>query len=136
MNFEEMLNKAYEQLDKTKVEENKLVIPEPFIDMQPRKTIWRNTKDFLMVVNRHPDHFLKYLKNQKYDADWLSESKSHGILIKKRIKKGDINRLIVRYMDNYVVCPSCKSINTFITRNKEFRIDNFKCNNCGFNKSV
>ena len=132
-----MLNNVYDKLNEDKSNYDKLVIPKPELNTQNRKTIWKNVKDFLIVIKRPPEHFLYFLNNELDNiAEWLTESKSKGILLKKKINIKDISRLIKRYIEKYVICKSCKITDTIIRKDKNYRLYILICNNCGTNYSV
>ena len=94
--------------------------------------IWKNVKEFLKISKRPPDHFLGFLRKESiYTINWQSESKSDGLILNQKKIKNDflIDKMKI-YLKDYVICKSCKSINTYIEKDKQLRKYNFICVNC------
>jgi translation initiation factor 2 beta subunit (eIF-2beta)/eIF-5 len=138
--FEFMVNESYDILaqmtDNTK-QTNKLVLPTMDIEICPTKLHWKNVTNYLEIINRHPDHFMEFLKRElpNKQIGWYSSNKSEGLLVHAlRQKKNEIATLAIKYANNYVLCPCCKKYNSELNRDSETKKYEFKCNECGFNK--
>lgn len=128
--FEIMVNEVYEHLN-VQSKGEMLVLPKLVVVTNTTRLHWKNVKEYMKVVKRHPDHFLKFLRNELpgKSINWYSSSKSEGLIFMgKHQKQQYIGNLIKKYIDNYVICPSCKLADT--NMNKE----EFQCNDCGFKK--
>lgn len=138
-NFIDMVNEAYEILDNisnTTQIENDLILPKLITEISPAKLYWKNIVNYLNILNRSPDHFYIFLKNElcNNDINWYSENKEDGIIIHgKYLKNIVIIELIKKYINMYVICDSCKkkytTLNKITTKKYEF-----KCLNCGMSK--
>jgi translation initiation factor 2 subunit 2 len=129
--FDEMLVELYNNLDQSN-EVFKISLPEPIIIKNGSNFIWKNVKDFLRITKRPPDHFVSFLKKESNCViNWISESKSDGLTFSQKKLKNDflIDHMKI-YLKEYVICKSCKSINTYIQRDKQLRKYNFICINC------
>ncbi len=125
-----MLDKIYNNMDQNK-NVDKFILPDPELIKNGNNIHWKNVKDFLKLVKRQPDHFLNYLGSQlSCKVNWISESKSHGLIIYKKIKSPQIIDIMKNYLVNYVICKSCKSSNTYLEKDKTIRTYNFICTNC------
>lgn len=135
MKFEEMVDEAYEYLDM----ESKgctLILPTIIADIGTTRLHWKNSQDFLRVINRNSEHFMDFLKKQvtNKEISWYSGNKSDGILIHGRNQRvSHVNDLIFKYINIYVTCPSCKKNDTIMTKNNS-RKYKFECIDCGMNK--
>lgn len=127
MNFDEMLNSVYCKLGMTT--KTKLTLQAPELSITTTNTYWKNVKAFLKTINRSPEHFVDFLKKD-LDVNWLSSSKSDGLVIIGKIKKDKIMRLMQQYMRQFVVCKTCNSGNSIMKFNNTIRKYDFTCNDC------
>ena len=126
--FESMLDDVYSQLGEK--QKTKLKIPQPVLNITTTNTYWKNVKELLKIIKRHPDQFMDYLKAELGDVNWMSSSKSDGIVIIGKIKKNKIMRLIQEYMNKYVVCKSCKSNCSKLKFDNTIKKYKFICRDC------
>ena len=129
MNFESMLDSVYKDLEKTFVNK-KLVVAKPEIIISSTNTYWKNIKKILKQINRDPDHFLIYLNNEINNVNWLTNSKSDGLVIIGKYKKDKINNLLKKYITTYVICSSCNTSYSYLIKDKTIKKYKFICNNC------
>lgn len=128
--FEIMLDDLYDNLEQ-KNNLTKFIIPEPILIKNGNNNHWKNVKDFLKLAKRPPDHYVNYLSDQlSCKINWLTESKSHGLIIYKKIKPLVLTENMNNYLKDYVLCKSCKSSDTYIEKDKIIRKYNFICTNC------
>ncbi len=135
MTFNTLVTDAYNILDKQSRGED-LILPEIVVDIGTTRLHWKNVKNFLKVVRRHPDHFMEWLKSElpNKEISWFSGSKSDGLIIHgKRQKKSDITDLALKYVSSYIICPSCKHADTQMSKigHKQYE---FECLDCGMKK--
>lgn len=133
--FETLVNKAYSLLDQQSCGKD-LILPEIVVEIGTIRLHWKNVKDFLKVVRRHPEHFIAWLKSElpSKEINWFSESKSDGLIIHgKRQKKSDVVDMAIKYVNTFVMCSSCKRSDTIMSKscNKQWE---FECENCGMTK--
>lgn len=137
MDFNTMLDDVYEKINNNRVKSNNLVLPELVLINNNTKIIWKNVKDFLRAVRRSPDHLLNFFNYEfPNKVNWISESKSDGLNFTFRIKKEVLNQLLIKYIKEYVICKSCKSVETYIEKDKQIRKYIFKCVNCNNSYSI
>ena len=133
-NFDLMVDDAYQNLNDND-KNDLLVLPKMDIEISMSRLHWKNVKQYLQVINRHPDHFMNYLKNElnSKDINWYSNSKSDGLIIHgKSQKKNEITSIAISYINNYVICSSCKKSNSLLTKNDKYL--EFQCLDCGMKK--
>lgn len=136
MNFDNMLNEAYSLLG-LKEENNKLILPDLLLEYGTTKVHWINIEHFLKTINRPSNHFIKWLNKEipNININWLSNLETDGLLLhNKNIKKDYLINILLKYINNYVICSSCKSYNTIIQKNnKQYE---FICLNCEMKKYI
>jgi translation initiation factor 2 subunit 2 len=128
--FEEMLTKVYSQLGELNQPQRKLVIPAPVIEASTTNTYWKNIKKILMVIDRPPDHFVEFLNKELKTGNWVSESKSDGLVLIGKFKIAQITAVLQEYVKRYVVCNICKSLETKLDKSKELRCYRVECTKC------
>lgn len=128
--FIEMLDNVYFQLAEFTQPHSKLSIPAPMIEVTTTNTYWKNIKKILVIIDRPPDHFIEFIKKTLHTGDWISESKSDGIVLGGKFKISQITSVLHEYIKKYVVCTICKSLETKFEKSKELRCYKMKCNNC------
>lgn len=134
--FESMVNECYKLLENTKLTNN-LVLPNMIIETSRVRLHWKNVSNYLSVINRNPEHFMDFIKRElpNKQIGWYSSDKEDGLLIHAaRQKKNEISALAIKYVTNYVLCPSCKKYNSELNKDLDTKKYEFKCNECGFNK--
>jgi translation initiation factor 2 subunit 2 len=128
--FENMLDDLYNNLD-LKKSNPRIVLPEPILIKSGHKTIWKNPKEFLVIFNRSHNDLTTFINTEtNATINWISESVLDGCIFSSKVKKDYIYELFKKYVNERVMCKSCKSLDTILERNQELRKYNFKCNNC------
>ncbi len=104
----------------------RLELPTVDVMWEGQKTFLRNFAEFPKVLRREPDKILQYLaKEFAVPAERLGEK---AMFAGKR-DPDDFTRLFQIYLHDYVVCPTCQSPDTRVT--KENRISFLVCEACG-----
>ncbi len=129
-NFYDMLNDVYCDLESISSANTKLIIPDPIMKQNTTNTYWENVKKILQVINRPPDHFIDFLNKKLKTGEWISSSKSDGIVMIGKFKPIQIKQVISDYVKEYVICNICKSTNTILEKNKDLRVYYLHCSKC------
>lgn len=128
MEFQNMLDNIYDQLGEAT--SKKLVLPNPVIETSTTNTYWKNIKKILQTINRPPDHFVDYMNKEIGNVNWMSSSKSDGLVMIGKYKKQKISNLLCNYMNQYVICNICSSSDTTISKNKNIKGYRLYCKKC------
>jgi translation initiation factor 2 subunit 2 len=128
--FNDMLTYVYSELESLTSTTTKIIIPDPIIKQNTTNTCWENVKKILQAINRPPDHFIEFLNKELNTGEWISSSKSDGILLIGKFKVNQIKNVISEYIKEYVICNTCKSTDTTLEKNKELRSYYVSCNKC------
>lgn len=126
-NYEKLLKRIQGNLTETKKSSDKrFELPPVDVMWEGQKTFLRNFLDYPKVLRRDPEKILQYLSKEfAVPAERMAEK---AIFIGKRDPE-DFSRLFKIYLKDYVECPTCKSPDTKIE--KEKRISFLVCEACG-----
>lgn len=97
-----------------------------------KKTMFANVIDICKRLHRQPDHVIQYLFTELGTVG--SVDGSQRLIIKGRFQPVQIERVLRKYIVEYVTCKTCRSPNTLLT--KENRIYFMRCESCGSTRSV
>ncbi len=126
MNYEKLLERAYSQLPKEIFETKRFEIPEADVFIEGKRTIIRNFKEIADILDRDPEHIMKYLLRELGTA---GDFDGQRIVLQGKFTTTVINDRIKDYTKEYVLCRECKKPDTEII--KEHRIYLLKCKACG-----
>jgi len=124
--YEKLLKRIQDKVSKNKSETTRFELPLVDVMWEGQRTFLRNFSEFPKVLRRDPDKVLQYLSKEfAVPAERVGEK---AIFIGKR-EPQDFTRLFEIYVKDYVGCPTCKSPDTRIE--KEKRISFLICEACG-----
>jgi translation initiation factor 2 subunit 2 len=128
--YEEMLDRA---LSKTSVRkaQSRLEVPLVISNTEGMKTIISNLDKIAQVLMRDQKHILKYIVKRLATSGFPVGEK---IFLKGKFQRGQLNSIIREYMDEYVMCPVCKTPDTSLV--KEKGISYLVCSSCGAREAV
>lgn len=131
VNYEKMLEEAYKQLPSEVFKRERLEVPRATCITIGSRTFLENFKEICEVLNREPSHVLRYLLKEMATSGTIDGQRAifHG-----RFECEMIDKLIRRYMDEFVNCPICKRPDTKII--KEKRLNFLVCEACGAKSPV
>lgn len=126
MDYEKMLKKARKELPEISSKTERFEVPKVLGHIQGNKTIISNFNQIAGVLQRKPEHLLKYILKELATPGDL---KSTGLLIGRKIPAARINEKIKKYVDIFVMCPECKRPDTKLV--KDGNITFLECLACG-----
>jgi translation initiation factor 2 subunit 2 len=98
------------------------------------KTNFANFADICSTMNRPQDHVQSFLL-----AEMGSTASIDGngcLIIKGKWQGKGIESLLRKYMQEYVVCQLCGSMDTVLSRNSTTRLFSLHCSTCNANRTV
>ena len=112
-----------------------LKLPSIQISMVGKDRIcWMNFNDVAEALNRQPEHLFQYI---------LSELGCEGTIggkdqanIKSRVTQSNLQKVLTKYINDYVRCPNCKSFNTIIKKDQSTRLQQIYCEKCKSVKTI
>ncbi|TRO46214.1 translation initiation factor IF-2 subunit beta [Candidatus Bathyarchaeota archaeon] len=129
--YDELLKRACSQMPEVSLKRERLELPPLYITTVGMRTIISNFKEVADVLNRDPQHILKFLTREMATAATFHESRA---VFQGKFKRDSFERLLQRYMESFVTCPVCKRPDTKIM--KEKRLSFLLCNACGAKSSI
>ncbi len=129
--YEELLKRARSQIPEVVSKRERLELPRINLSVIGMRTIIHNFKEIAEVLNRNPQHLLKYLTREIATAATMQESR---VIFQGKFSRETMKRLMQRYMESFVICPVCKRPDTKIV--KEKRLSFLVCVACGAKSSV
>ena len=130
-NYDELLKRACSQMPEVSLKRERLELPRLYITTVGMRTIISNFNEVADVLNRDPQHILKFLTREMATAATFNENRA---VFQGKFKRDSFERLLQRYMEAYVICPVCKRPDTKIV--KEKRLSFLVCNACGAKSSI
>ena len=85
-------------------------------------------------MNRNTEHVSAYLLAELGTSGSL-DSQSR-LVIKGRFLPKSFETVLRRYVNEYVLCPGCKSVDTLLDRDSTTRLMHLRCQQCGASRTV
>ena len=126
MEYEELLNKAFEKLPKKVEEKKRFEIPSAISEIQGNKTLIKNFSDMLMILRRDANHFSKFLMKELATPGTIQGS---TLILQRKVPCEMLQEKIKSYVKEFVYCKECGEPDTRLI--KEERITTLKCDACG-----
>jgi translation initiation factor 2 subunit 2 len=130
-NYDELLKRACSQMPEVSLKRERLELPNLLISTVGMRTIISNFKEIGEVLDRDPQHILKFLTREMATAATYHEGRA---IFQGKFRQDSFGRLLQRYMESFVICPVCKRPDTKII--KEKRLAFLVCNACGARSSI
>ena len=130
-NYDELLKRACSQMPQVSVKRERLELPRLLITNVGMRTLITNFKEVADVLNRDPQHTLKFLTREMATAATFHDSRA---IFQGKFRRDSFERLLQRYMESFVTCPVCNRPDTKIV--KEKRLSFLVCNACGAKSSI
>jgi len=130
-NYDELLKRACSQMPQVSVKRERLELPRLLITNVGMRTMITNFKEVADVLNRDPQHILKFLTREMATAATFHDSRA---IFQGKFRRDSFERLLQRYMESFVTCSVCKRPDTKVV--KEKRLSFLVCNACGARSSI
>ena len=130
-NYDELLKRACSQMPQVSVKRERLELPRLLITNVGMRTLITNFKEVADVLNRDPQHTLKFLTREMATAATFHDSRA---IFQGKFRRDSFERLLQRYMESFVTCSVCKRPDTKVV--KEKRLSFLVCNACGARSSI
>ena len=129
--YDALLKRACSQMPEVSLKRERLELPRLFISMVGMRTIISNFKDVADVLDRDPQHILKFLTREMATAATYHDGRA---IFQGKFQRDSFERLLLRYTESFVTCPVCKRPDTKVVREK--RLSFLVCNACGARSSI
>lgn len=130
MNYETLLNRAYEKLPKVERQE-RFEIPEPIVTLSGKFTVIQNFVQIANTIRRDPKHMARYFFKELAIPGKLEGNK---LILQRAFRKEEIEKTLASYCEEFLYCKECRRPDTkLVKRNK---LVFMKCEACGAERSV
>ncbi|MBU3896942.1 MAG: translation initiation factor IF-2 subunit beta [Nanoarchaeota archaeon] len=126
MNYEELLNKAFDKLPKIKDSGERFEIPKIDLMIEGSTTIIKNFVQVSNTLRREPEHMLKFLTKELAAPGAIKQQRA---VFTARLTPNAVQQKLELYVRDYVICKECKRPDTKLV--KENRITILTCEACG-----
>ncbi|WP_010916913.1 translation initiation factor IF-2 subunit beta [Thermoplasma volcanium] len=124
--YDKLLEKAKDVLSSSTKNIDRLKIPEPEIIREGKATIIRNFQDIIDIINRDPDQVIKFL-TRELGTNIVQNGRR--LIINKKVTLEELQEKMNEYINTYVRCYECGSLDTEIQ--KSGRVSLLVCKACG-----
>jgi len=131
LDYAKMLDEAYSKLPPSVFKRKRFEVPRPSVTISGSRTIFHNFGEICDTLNRDPNHVLKFLSKEMATAAAMEGGR---VIFQGRFETETLERLIRRYVEQYVICPVCRRPDTKIV--KEKRLYFLECEACGARSSL
>mmetsp|Transcript_21381 Transcript_21381/g.33447 ORF Transcript_21381/g.33447 Transcript_21381/m.33447 type:complete len:163 (-) Transcript_21381:1797-2285(-) len=94
----------------------------------PKKTIFCNFQEVIKQLRREKNHVLSFLSSEL--GSFISEQHDGALVMKGKFDQKGIEKVITKYIMEYVVCRSCLGLETEIKKDNGTRLTFLICENC------
>ncbi|MBS7612663.1 translation initiation factor IF-2 subunit beta [Candidatus Bathyarchaeota archaeon] len=131
VSYEDMLKRALSSLPRKPLQSERLKIPSADVIVVGNRTLVRNFREIASIINRDPEHLLKFLCKEAGSAGTLKDdiAEIHG-----RFDRSTLNKLIERYVQNFVLCKVCMRPDTHLKKYGRFLY--IECDACGASSPI
>ena len=123
--YEELLDRAMAKMPETETTDARFVIPEPRTFSEGKTTILDNFGNIADILNRDPDHLMKYLTRELGTAGKIEGTRA---VFQGRFTRAQISDNIQAYVDE------CERPDTQLVRVDRVLV--LKCSACGAHRPV
>jgi len=126
MDYENLLNKAYEKLPKVEETTERFEVPEVDSMVQGRQTIVKNFSQICEALRREPKHLIKFLTKELATPAGFDGVRA---TFQSKLPRRLIQTKLGVYVRDYVICKECGKPDTKLV--KEDRLTFLRCEACG-----
>ncbi|HKL23961.1 MAG TPA: translation initiation factor IF-2 subunit beta [Candidatus Nanoarchaeia archaeon] len=127
MEYEKLLDNAYEKVEKTdEGGKGRFEIPKIEGHFQGKKTVLTNFFQISSFLGRSGEHFQKFISKELATSGYKSGER---LILNNKIPRDKINKKIDEYVKEFVICRECGKPDTEII--KKGKISYVHCLACG-----
>ncbi len=136
--YEDMLNRLNTLLGRdnnTDINIKRKSIEYPEVErLGTTKVVWNNFNLICKILNRPNEHLMKFFLTDLGTEGSLNESKS--LILKGRFSSKQIEPILRKYIQKFVSCDNCHSLNTNIRKDKINSLSFIFCDDCHAHRSI
>jgi translation initiation factor 2 subunit 2 len=137
--YEELLGRVFGILTEKNPElagtkKRVLLKPPEVLREGTKKTVFANFTELSKMMNRNSEHVQQYLLAELGTSGSLDGT--NRLVLKGRFQPKAFESTLRRYISEYVLCHSCKSMDTLLDKDSATRLSYLRCQQCGASRSV
>ena len=98
------------------------------------RSCWMNIEQVANALNRNIDDLFRYFLSE-FGIEGTKGGENQANF-KAKITQSALQKVLTKYINDYVRCPNCKSLKTIIRRDQSARLQQIFCENCKSEKTV
>lgn len=110
----------------------KTILRVPIVVVRSKMTSFVNFEETHEKLHRQPEHLKNFLCTELSTTGSIDENGQ--LMVKGRFKSENFQKLLRVYVEQYILCATCKSSNT--TLSKENRLQMLQCHSCGSKRCI
>jgi translation initiation factor 2 subunit 2 len=126
MEYEQMLEKAYENIKQIDGSSERFEIPKVKGQVSGKNTVITNIKDIASYIRRPVEHLVKFLQKELAAAGKLDNDR---LILNSKMSSSRVNEKIELYVKEFVICGECKKPDTEVISEKGIKFKH--CLACG-----
>ncbi|KAL5741163.1 hypothetical protein ACOSP7_027895 [Xanthoceras sorbifolium] len=135
--YEELLSRVFDSLHENNPElagdrRRTVMRPPQVLREGTKQTVFVNFMDLCKTMHRQAEHVMTFLLAEMGTSGSLDGQR--GLVVKGSFAPKDVEGILRRYINEYVLCNSCRSPDTILT--KENCLFFLRCEQCGSGQSV
>ena len=131
--YDKLLDRARSQVpeDAFKKSGERFQVPDVQLMVQGNRSIWQNFQEIINILHRPGKEVLKFVSGQLGTAGNIEGSNA---LFNGKFNQEQVDEVLNRYIDSYVICPVCTRPDTDIQ--KEGHAYYLSCSACGARTAI
>ena len=98
------------------------------------RSCWMNIEKVAKALNRNLEHLFQYALSELCTEGSIGGENQANF--KSKVTQSSLQKLLTKYINDYVRCPNCKSFNTILKKDQSTRLQQIFCENCKSEKTV
>jgi translation initiation factor 2 subunit 2 len=131
MDYEQLLNEAYDKVKKSEGNGERFEIPKVEGHFEGKKTIINNFFQIASYIRRNPEHFQKFMLRELAAS---GQKEGDRLILNINVPSAKMNQKVEQYVKEFVLCGECGKPDTELL--KEDRLTFVHCLACGAKHSV
>lgn len=99
-----------------------------------KKTVFSNFASFCKELHRDKEHLMSFILSELCTDGSIDGNER--LIIRGKYPPSAIEKIVRNYINQYVICSGCKSLDTFIDKEKTNRLVFLRCNVCQASISI
>ena len=101
-----------------------------------KKSAFTNYREVCKSINRErdEDHVIAFINSELLTVSTIDASNS--LILKGIFTSAKIESILRKYIEQFVICPQCRNLNTILERNSITRLSTICCQTCKASRTI